>query len=262
MMTEVITHRLREFLKKSESVPEVSVTSVDAPSAEIPLAEPTSVALRIQSLIGALPSPASPAPIENPKPIASDIPEPALPSSIDPQIQDSKLVAILSSPTIMNGSGSHRPSIWSILEGLGPRRGENQQKFISNGGTHGEDDDMSNIFSDSSSVMVYSPLLPTHDSLVELADSEVIVEEEELEVGEIESTSAPPLPGWTWANILPDMPSWFSQIRAAPMAVVDENHQSLTPRSKEIKLRTHATRVWVPSKDKLSIQTMWWGYRL
>ncbi|KAF9455390.1 hypothetical protein BDZ94DRAFT_765644, partial [Collybia nuda] len=87
-------------------------------------AEPTYLARKIQALIDALPLPSSPTtpsapPTPKPPPKHDSSGRPIPPPNATP-IKDSRLVAMLSSATIMNGSSSSsRPSVWSILESLG-----------------------------------------------------------------------------------------------------------------------------------------------
>lgn len=252
-MVDSITARLRNILKKSESSPEINEDEAIADTSNV---EPVSLALRIQSLIDNLPSPSN---VGDPEPPQDDQQPP--PSA---HIQDSKLIRMLRNATIMNGShdpDNNRPSIWSILERLGTRKHE--EVSVGNDPQpepRHYDDHISDVSSDSSSVMVYSPLFPARDSLVELADSEVTLEEEDMDEPEPEPEPEPPIPGWSWANALPTF-NWFAQ-PSAQSPMLDDNGQPLTPRTRERRLRAQATRVWIPSKDKLSIQCLWWGYRM
>lgn len=256
-MGDNIAARLKCFLKKSGSTQAVTADTAVAETAPV---EPTSFARQIQSLIDNLPTPSKRTTVKDPKPPQRD--EDGRPIPPPTPIKDSKLIRLLSSATIMNGSrdkNSSRPSIWSILESLGaPKHEEDPPDDAPRPDPHHGDDNNPDIFSDTSSVMVYSPLLPTRNSLVELAESEVIMEDE---VDEPEPVPAPPIPGWSWSNVLPNsVTSWLSQTPPAPW--LDDNGQPLTPRTQERRLRAQATRVWIPSKDKLSIQCMWWGYRM
>jgi hypothetical protein len=109
---------------------------------------------------------------------------------------DPELIEMLSSATIMNGSSSRgkRTSVWSVLEDLRAPRGwprnrsqsqhhkEGQGAVVgatdvapANGSGQGqavEEEDDGDAFSDDSSIMMYSPLMPTTSSLVELAETE------------------------------------------------------------------------------------------
>ncbi|KAF9445447.1 hypothetical protein P691DRAFT_805667 [Macrolepiota fuliginosa MF-IS2] len=255
-MGDNITARLKNILKKSETP---QATSIDPVVADTPTVEPTSLALRIQSLIDSLPTPTRKTTVrDTPLPRRDENGRPIPPATA---VKDSKLIQILSSATIMNGSRDRdrsRPSIWGILEGLGTSKHKHDLPGNGPQSDPGQGhDDATDAFSDSSSIMVYSPLLPTRDSFVELAESEVF-EEEEAE--ELVPVIPPPLPGWTWSEVLPSVTSWFTQPPPSPL--LDDSGQPLTPRSRERRLRAQAARVWIPSKTQLSIQCMWWGYRM
>lgn len=119
-------------------------------------------------------------------------------------------------------------------------------------------DDNPVIFPDSLNVMLYSPLLPTRDSLVELADSEAVAEDRSDH-----AIPEPEIPGWSWSNTLPLAPvSTSGSAQTPPSHPIGSNSQSLSTRTHEQRPQAQATRVWIPSKDQLSIQCMWWGYRM
>ncbi|KAF9483889.1 hypothetical protein BDN70DRAFT_873290 [Pholiota conissans] len=243
-------------------------------------AEPTTIAQRIQALIDSLPFPTTnpdkkiPVP-KNPKPPARGPDGRPIPPSNASPIKDSKLLGFLSSPTIMNGSTlKGKPSIWSILDTFGPPphgypptddesptpgRGEGQVPIGDDSG------DKDTIFSDNSSVMIYSPLIPTNEDLVELAEL-VPVGIEEEPVKEIQS----PITGASWTTMWP-LSLWYGEPPSGdktPMAahrlsgetVISPRHNSVD--STGHLVRTHTVQAWVPSNTKLSLQAMWWGYRL
>lgn len=231
-MPDGIPTWLRSVLKKS--TPPTS-TSQDAAVADAPQVEPFSLARRIRFLIYKYNGE------EN------DHQELSSASFND----DQQLLQALSSPVLMNGSlDGRRTSVWRALEEMDSRTSSELP----------HNDTVSEPFNEPSSVMVYSPLIPVQGSLVELAQSEVIIEQEEgqdqVHARELETTSVPPfIPALSWTNSLR---SWFtkpSQPTPPPPA-----ESSMTPRTREQHLR--AQRAWVPSKDKLSIQCMWWGYRM
>lgn len=254
-MVDSIATRFRNIFKKSESVPQVSTEEAAADAAPV---EPLSLALQIRSLIENLPSPANPVSLQDGIP--------PIPSTTQ---HDSGVMAVLRNVSVMNGSrdrNDNRPSIWSVLERLrSPKQARDPPENDPNSDARFVDDDVSDLFSDSSSVMLYSPLLPARGSLVELAESEVTIdvveevgedEEEGVDVGGPELLQAqPPIPGWSWANILPSF-DWFTQ--PAPSS----NDPPMTPRTRQRRLRAQASRSWIPSKDQLSIQCLWWGYRM
>ncbi|CAL1694051.1 unnamed protein product [Somion occarium] len=144
-------------------------------------------------------------------------------------VSDPQLVALLSSPTIMNGSADKtRPSVWSILDQLRARlpghiADDHSQPSEGHKESAAEGAQPEIVDEDNSSVMLYAPLIPDDSSEVELAKSEILREPEESR-GPGPSTEGGP-------------------------SRLHFEHPS-------------AKRVWVPSSTKLSIQVNWWGYRL
>jgi hypothetical protein len=132
-------------------------------------------------------------------------------------IADAELIEMLSSATIMNGSSSRgkRTSVWSVLEDFrAPRpwprkrnrtrsRKESTSDAMGNANadaTPGEYDDGQVVeeedegdgdaFSDESSIMMYSPLMPTTSSLVELAETEFMPMSMPIPVGDESPSSS------------------------------------------------------------------------
>lgn len=213
--------------------------------------EPTFLARKIQALIDALPLPTGPTPIPStpaPKPKRDAAGRPIPPPGASP-LRDARLVALLSSATVMNGRPGSRPSVWSVLESMGAPRHDGEQGEEQRRG--GADDDVEeggdgDSYSDGSSVMMYSPLLPSTTSLVELADIEFVVPPPHGEEGEIN-------PGEESSALTAWMTMWpFSSVWGAAGA------KSAEP----VRRTSLGQRVWVPSTTKLSLQAMWWGYRL
>lgn len=173
----------------------------------------------------------------------------------------------------MNGSSDKgRPSIWSVLEGIGaPAHGfppvENEDLESGGGGENespegGDGDD--SVFSEDSSVMIYSPLLPGQEDLVELAELvPVSVEEEIIPGGEV-------IPGTSWTSVWP-LSIFYSESSPATRTTAAARRLSgetvISPGRTRIdktgrRVRVQTVRAWVPSDTKLSVQAMWWGYRL
>lgn len=233
---------LKSVLKKSSTT---TSTVQDVVVVDTPPVEPISLARRIQSLINKLPTPAPSTAAESST--SGQIDLHLLPSA---SLDDQELVQALSSPVLMNGSlDGRRTSVWRALEEMGSPTSR----------TSARDNVVPETFNEPSSVMVYSPLLPVRGSLVELAQSEVIIEEEEEEehtdTRKPKTIPVPPsAPALSWTNIFT---SWFTQ---PPQSTPPPAEPPMTPRTHEQHLR--AQRAWVPSKDKLSIQCMWWGYRM
>ncbi|KAF8625325.1 hypothetical protein AX15_005455 [Amanita polypyramis BW_CC] len=150
---------------------------------------------------------------------------------------------------------------------------------------------------DDTSIMMYSPLMPTPTSLVSIADSEeivsvVAVHEEETDEEEVGQSVQHPVPGlvggatqppeqseprsgWSWSSLWP-LSSWFSSPNAgndstqsansapnterAQRTISPQEQTPVSPRQAQVRLRRR--RVWVPSRTQLSLETMWWGYRI
>ncbi|EDR00433.1 uncharacterized protein LACBIDRAFT_295792 [Laccaria bicolor S238N-H82] len=253
-------------------VEEESAADTPPPGTEEP-PEPTSLAQRIQMLVDSLPTPNSDI-SRSPritKPPARDPSGRPIPPPNPTPIKDSRLKAFLNSATIMNGSSNKgMPSIWSILESLGaPPHDGNDQTGDGNpqhepGEGDNEGDEERDIYSDSSSVMMYSPLLPTKEDLVELAELVVLEAGQEVEV----ATGAS---GWTtmWPFSAWNPPKQQQPLVMAP----DSPHplgrsnvggkKSSDSTASDGKVKTQSRpRGWVPSPTKLSVQAFWWGYRL
>ncbi|KAF8149350.1 hypothetical protein B0H34DRAFT_182774 [Crassisporium funariophilum] len=256
--------------EESESLTEAAASPNEPP-------EPTTLAKKIQALIDSLPIPtpgqSRPLPIvKKPKPPARESDGRPIPPPGASPIKDSRLIAFLSSATIMNGSTLRgRPSIWSILESIGapvhdvpagdenaPREGDGEANHE---GDEGGDQD---IFSDNSSVMVYSPLIPGQEDLVELAEL-VPVSFEEYVMSESESVA-----GTSWTAVWP-LSMWYGEQKPqTPMTSTNKRLSGdhvVSPQSTSVnnagrRVRVQTVRAWVPSDTKLSVQAMWWGYRL
>jgi len=231
-MPDGIPTWLRSVLKKSTSP---TSTSQDVAVPDALQVEPFSLARRIRTLIYKYHGEEN-----DHQPLSS-------PSFND---DDQQLFQALNSPILMNGSlNGHRTSVWTALEEMDSRP---SAELLC-------DDAVSEPSNEPSSVMVYSPLLPVQGSLVELAQSEVIIEQEEGQdqvlARDLETTPVPPsIPALSWTNSLT---SWFTKTSQPTPPPAEP---PMTPRTCERHSRVQ--RAWVPSKDKLSIQCMWWGYRM
>ncbi|KIM45655.1 hypothetical protein M413DRAFT_345134 [Hebeloma cylindrosporum] len=258
------------------------VAELDEPSSSTPPAktndppEADTLAKRIQTLIDSLPFPAPrqnrPLPIiKPPKPPARERDGRPIPPPNATPIKDSRLIAFLSSATIMNGSSANgRPSIWSVLEGIGapahgfpPIEGDDVEGGDPESerpeGSPGDGDD--SVFSEDSSVMIYSPLIPGQEDLVELAELvPVSVEEEVIPSKEV-------IDGTSWTTVWP-LSILYGETPAATKAarrlsgdtVISPGRTSNDSTGRRVRVQT--VRAWVPSDTKLSVQAMWWGYRL
>jgi hypothetical protein len=215
--------------------------------------EPVSFAMKIRHLIDTLPLPtlamastlglvgnkssAVPTGIHQSEDVSGEIPKDGRGPPI-PTVVDANLMKLLSSERVMNGNavaegdkgkeGSYRQSVWSALERLRPGRiiGEGVEGREQKGEGIGNRDHEGGI-------MMYSPLEPTSDSEVEVAESELEYVDpgseshDGTDVGTGKGKEKEQKPG----------------PRPAPKTPAYE-------------------KVWVPSTTKLSLYTAWWGYRL
>ncbi|KAJ7116797.1 hypothetical protein C8R43DRAFT_111419 [Mycena crocata] len=195
--------------------------------------EPHTFAQRIGTLIDALPFPA---PTKEGDVGAVDPKGPPLPAAIT---SDSKLMKLLSSESVMNGSVfTGRQSVWSMLERLKHRPSVSD-------GIQQEDEEKHDDREDEG-VMMYAPLQPNADSQLELADSETVLEYLD------EPTEQP-----VEAPIGDNKPHPSPQPDA-----LDTKAGGLAPSKSRRKRKAQERIHWVPSPTKISLQAMWWGYRL
>ncbi|KDR67874.1 hypothetical protein GALMADRAFT_257765 [Galerina marginata CBS 339.88] len=295
--------KLLSMVAELEETDDPETNSDEAPSA-------ATLARRIQALVDALPFPTpGPGPgkgkkrvIKEPKPPKRDRDGRPIPPPVPAPVKDSRLLSFLESATVMNGSTvKGRPSIWSLLEGLGapkhgfPRtdggveveaeasregEGEGEGEAAASNADEGRrsSDDAYSVASDNTSVMVYSPLIPSAEDLVELAE-QVPVEF----VDGVESGSETAVPGTSWTSVWP-LSIWYgpsqereqAQAQAVGAVAVESTTSSplgrqmtLPPQTQRTSLdsagrrvRVQTVQAWVPSATKLSLQALWWGYRL
>lgn len=146
----------------------------------------------------------------------------------------------------MNGSLARgRQSVWSVLDRLrlcpgNERSGEEERADNDNNLTEEEQDD-------NGSVMLYGPLLPMADSQVELAQSEII------SADDVRTAAPVPAPVQPHNDGIWPFGSWTSTIWRGS----GDRAQS-SPGLDSVR----ETRVWVPSTTQISLQIMWWGYRM
>jgi hypothetical protein len=221
---------------KAPAQPLDTDTAVEAP-------EPVSFAMKIRPLIDSLPLPTALTRVitgDNRNThefgqVHDEIPKdgrgPPIPASVD-----ARLMQLLSSQRVMNGDavgmegdkGTYRQSVWSALERLRPGRigGEGAEDKAQKGQDKRERDH-------GGGVMMYSPLEPTANSEVELAESELEYVDPAETHGADEGTRT-------------EKGKEKERIPGPP----------LTPAAPAYE------KVWVPSTTKLSLYTAWWGYRL
>lgn len=204
-------------------------SSLESQSYEGP-PEPATIAQRIQTMLSSFPSffvaslPTSISVETSPSACSSSsegtqhVPIPLLLSS------DPKLVSLLSSSVVMNGSIDRtRSSVWSILDHIRAKFPGQTPPAESQPFDKGKKPEVETQTpdGDNTSVMLYTPLLPDDLSEVEIARSEII------------ETSM-------LTSLTPTNSSLQNEAQSEPPT----------------------TKVWVPSSTKLSLQVNWWGYRL
>ena len=152
------------------------------------------------------------------------------------------------------------------------------------------------VANDGSSLMLCSPLIPQRDSLVEIAETEyvsfneggrVITEsyrsplyqahtiddiDEEIDAGgdegerssqtaEGDSVEGNAVDGEDRPDEAPGTES--KSIFRWPWSKTEEEKRVEAKANEERKLKKKTEKlVWVPSPTKISLQTMWWGYRM
>ncbi|CAK5264396.1 unnamed protein product, partial [Mycena citricolor] len=194
--------------------------------------EPEEIAREIGSLIDALPPPrelpAESAPTQKPE-TQLDPSGPPLPPTLT---SDSRLMRLLSSERVMNGSLSlGRQSVWSMLEQLKQRSSALYSSASLRGkGKAKEGPEAEEHVREDGGVMMYAPLEPTPESELELADSETV----------------------------PGTPGEIKDTEQVPA----EEPSKVEPSKSHRKRKTVEHVHWVPSTTKISVQAMWWGYRM
>lgn len=225
----------------------------------------------------------------------------SLPATTD----DSRLIALLSNASFMNGS-SLKSSIWNTLENISPtsspthvgseihplvKEDEPTTASPSNIYPNQLSNESSGAFSDTSSIMVYSPLFPTQSDIVELAElvpydpDSGEVEEQDVLINSgdggdrVRTQEVVERASWTamWPFSIwhrqdqPSVPQTLSssqgsggpqqQCATSSPQVGTNNVDANSPRIRSVKSRRNI-RAWVPSSSKISIQSFWWGYRM
>jgi hypothetical protein len=143
-------------------------------------------------------------------------------------IQGTKLFSLLSDSAMMSGSDG-QASVWSALDRVSFSFKDNINALSVP--SKGKD---TSVAHPDNSIMLYVPLIIDENAKVELAEYKLVqVPLDQLD----EDINAIKVAGW-W-------PPWGKKDNPAPTP----------PPTKEV-------RVWIPSKDKISLQCAWWGYRM
>ena len=248
----------------------------NAPPTSTDTLSPATLAQRLRDLIDPLPFPTFSSPIKPPKLAPrDDNGRPITPPSASP-VKDNRLIALLSSATFMNGSNAgdrHRPSIWELLESLGvPPHGFPETQSTGegtedgNGGGMDPPADNEPHYAGTSSVMVYSPLIPGKEDIVELGELIPITIEEEIVQNAVAATSWTSMwplsliTGWTQSNTQVGVMENSLRGGFSGDFYVYSDITSMDASGRKVRVKT--TSAWVPSTTKMSFQVMWWGYRL
>lgn len=183
-------------------------------------------------------------------------------------VHDPSLISLLSSPLIMNGSIERgRESVWRLLDKMNvnipglkpsPKAGTNTREMKSEETPADEED--------RSSIMLYAPLIPDANSKVEVAPSTVIHDDKDHHHHHQASSSAPatPKPGQGSQSRRKSRLSTLWPFHTSTGSV---NKGKGAAEKERIEERLHVRkfsdhRIWIPSKEKISLEVTWWGYRM
>lgn len=205
------------------------------------------LAAKIRNLIDSLPIPSPGSSRTSPrKAPAHDKSGKPIPPPEASRTDDEKLISYLNSATIMNGGkGGNRESVWSILDSLGAPKHDSTEGSGSqpNEGDGNDDGTSDHETLDDSSIMMYAPLVPTKDSVVELAETQLVP---------ADASHTPLTPALATIQAFSSF-SWWPP-KFWPFTAWNSGDDKTT--------QPAPVRVWVPSTTKLSFQVMWWGYRI
>jgi hypothetical protein len=230
---------------------------------------PDTLARRIQAMMASLPSmPSGRLPTSFPQFHTTPSGTQVIDSNDNPPISssgfsDSKLMTFLTSFTVMNGSIERgRESVWSVLDRLRSpltKRDGTAQPNAEEPHTGAEYED------DNGSVMMYGPLEPTEDSEIEIARSEIVSLSGDGEEIRTPQLTFVPLPSESIEQVLAQSESSdrhkgkqranFEQF--ASNSRVQPEDTTAVGASEQVEYR-----VWLPSPTKISVQAMWWGFRI
>ncbi|KAG6824962.1 hypothetical protein H0H92_005295 [Tricholoma furcatifolium] len=243
--------------------------------------EPTSLALKIQSLVKALPLPTnnplrSPSQPKSPK--RNSNVRSAAPAG-ENTISDANLIAMLQNATVMNGGNTHdkRMSVFSVLETL-------EESSLHEEGAKGRPDPSlagqgqvsEEVEEEALGIMMYSPLMPTNLSLVEIAESGVFSDEEgQQRSQQVVDPNSETAQAAGWMGMWPFSSFWHDEpavagttakpTRISPNPSIPQSMPGSPMAGRNAQLHGQARprrRVWIPSSRELSFQAVWWGYRI
>ena len=200
-------------------------------------------------------------------------------------VRDPHLLSFLTLPNFENGPLEHGwKSFWSALDRLRLPYGKTASD------PEPSRDDVLDCIDDNNSVMMYGPLEPDDTSEVEIACSEIVSINGDGEVIRTPQPHYSPLPSEFIEEALVGRgprtpPSRFVPLplesidqvlmgcgREVSGAVWKESESEVVPETTDTVQVPGTTepgqppvkeyRVWLPSPTKISVQTMWWGFRM
>ncbi|KAG1751546.1 uncharacterized protein EDB91DRAFT_1105997 [Suillus paluster] len=255
-----------------------NVLQVDAGEdrVESELPEPDTLARKIQAMIASLPSMPAGLSTSFPQFHTAQSGAPAIDSNDHPpipppgfSIADSKLMTtFLTSFTVMNGSIDRgRESVWSVLDKL--RSPLSKKDGISEANVDATEElhPGAEYEDDNGSVMMYGPLEPTEDSEIEIARSEIVSLNGDGEEIRTPQLSFIPLPSESIEQVLAESES-SDRRKGKQRAITEQSASSSRFEPEEIAAAPASEpaareyRVWLPSPTKISVQAMWWGFRI
>ena len=268
--------------------------------------EPLTLARRIQALLSLRTAPSTPSATDattTSGAASSETAAPITPSGSAPvPATDSSFFAQLRNANALYGPlDKSRQSVFAILDRL--RRPSGRAMETSNGppSSVSEEEQENEEYDDRSSIMLYGPLVPSEDSEVEIAASDIMSEFDDGETFEFERPARPlsffdveqSTPRSPPATLPPTTPEesyiqegptdgsqpdtqkepgaigWFDTWKGKMIEggklvseKVAEGTKSWKDKMSDGR-KVVKTRIrWVPSPDKISFQATWWGYRL
>ncbi|KAF8257841.1 hypothetical protein EI94DRAFT_1835376 [Lactarius quietus] len=281
-----------------------------APNDEEQIApEPLTLARRIQAMFSLRTAPPTPSATDatTSRTGSSEAAIPITPgSSIPPApVTDSRFLELLGNTNVMSGSSStdKRRSVFEILDHLRRPSGRAMEasNHLPSSVSEEEQENEDSEYDDDSSIMLYGPLVPSEDSEVELAASDIMSVLDDGETFEFERPARPIsffdagehlTPRSPPASLLPVTPEerhiqeapsddqprtqeepealgWFDtwkgkmiEGRKLVSETVAEGTKSWKDKTPEGRKIVKTKTRWVPSPDKISFQATWWGYRL
>lgn len=217
-------------------------------------------------------------------------------------VTDSRFLSLLGNTNVMSGSTDKRQSVFEILDRLRRPSGRAMEDSNDLPSAISEEGQGNDEYEDDGSIMLYGPLVPSEDSEVELAASDIMSVFDDGETLEFERPARPLsffdigehlTPRSPPASLLPETPEerhaqeaptegsqpstekepgalgWFDTWKGKVIEggklvseKVAEGTKSWKDKMSDGRRVVKTKTRWVPSPDKISFQATWWGYRL